>query len=623
MNLRRYSIRIRLMTGFALMVLFVAIVGFIGRKGIMNTQEIVEAGNQIKSVQSNLLKARLSVLYFMKFNDFSKSEEANSFLQESLHQIDSIRSSSMFNASTIDSLHENITNYQQALNQYTDLETAKKLIRKKWLKAGGKVSSQITFDRQINKYNKLSKDISYAHSQVQLAAWELIANPIDASGSVNEGAVKKTKSKIDKLFTIIDTNDKSTNELDASFALIKNGYKDYEQGFNQFIDNLKQQGNHLRQMQESGANVILKSNNLVEFVKTEEDRIMRAETITSVSVLFIAIVLGIIISQVISRSIVRPVKDGLQLAESLAKGELYHTYNAEGKDEISKMMTALNQMNTKLRQIVSEIISGAQQLTIASQQLNESSQSLTQGASEQAASLEEVSTTMEEMVANIEQSFSNAQSSEKQSSEALNGIKQTADESEKAMQANKLIAEKTSIVTEIATQTNILALNAAVEAARAGEQGKGFAVVAGEVRKLAERSQNAAADIVKFASESNELSSSSNKQLTDILPAISESSSQIKEISAATGEQRDAVNQINAAIQSLNQTTQQNASSSEELAANAEELSSQAVQLKSLINYFSLNEVDQLDSLPSDEIDPGIEPHYSDSEVYDDNYSTF
>ena len=257
------------------------------------------------------------------------------------------------------------------------------------------------------------------------------------------------------------------------------------------------------------------------------------------------------------------------------------------QDEIGVIARAFITAGSNLKKIITDIAISATNIAAASEQLSTTSEQLSQGANEQASSIEEVSSTMEEIAANIAQNTDNSQQTEKISTLANEGIKDVAEIASKATDAHKEIANKITIINDIAFQTNILALNAAVEAARAGEHGKGFAVVAAEVRKLAERSKISADEIVGLVDESLKYSEGAGKRMMETLPNIENTTKLVQEISAASIEQNNGASQINNAIQQMNSGTQQNAAASEQLATSSEELSSQAEQLKEMIAFFN------------------------------------
>jgi methyl-accepting chemotaxis protein len=196
---------------------------------------------------------------------------------------------------------------------------------------------------------------------------------------------------------------------------------------------------------------------------------------------------------------------------------------------------------------------------------------------------------MEEMAANIKQNADNAAQTEKIARQSATDAQMGGEAVARAVTAMQTIAEKITIVQEIARQTDLLALNAAVEAARAGEHGKGFAVVASEVRKLAERSQTAAAEISTMSSQTVKTARDAGDMLTRLVPDIKKTAELVAEISAACREQDIGGDQINQAIQQLDKVTQQNASASEEMSATSEELAAQSEQLQASIAYFRID----------------------------------
>ncbi|MET4802921.1 methyl-accepting chemotaxis protein [Bradyrhizobium sp. LB11.1] len=302
--------------------------------------------------------------------------------------------------------------------------------------------------------------------------------------------------------------------------------------------------------------------------------------------LMVAIAAALWISISISRSLGRAVG----LAGAVANGDLNQTIPSGSNDEIGDLTKSLNVMVEKLRQIVEEALTAAQNVSAGSQELSASAEQLSQGATEQASSAEEASSSMEEMASNVKQNADNANQTEKIAAQSAKDAEASGVAVGRAVQAMQTIAEKITIVQEIARQTDLLALNAAVEAARAGEHGKGFAVVASEVRKLAERSQAAAADIGTLSSETVKVAQEAGDMLSKLVPDIKKTAELVQEITAACREQDVGSSQINQAIQQLDKVGQQNASASEQVSSTSEELASQAEQLQSTISFFRIEQ---------------------------------
>ncbi len=287
-------------------------------------------------------------------------------------------------------------------------------------------------------------------------------------------------------------------------------------------------------------------------------------------------------------TLIRAMNEVTTAAETIANGDL--TVSIHERSGQDKLMQAFSAMIAGLTQTVSEIRSIANEVSAASQSISTASVQVSKGASSQAAAAEEASSSMEEMVSNIRQNADNAQQTDKIANKSAKDAQESGKSVLEAVAAMKEIANKISIIEEIARQTNLLALNAAIEAARAGEHGKGFAVVAAEVRKLAERSQKAAAEINQLSSTTLKVSEKSGEMLDKLVPDIQKTAELVQEISAASREQDTGAEQINKALQQLEQVIQQNASAAEEMASTTEELTGQSEQLVGALAFFKTGE---------------------------------
>ncbi|MDX9767058.1 MAG: methyl-accepting chemotaxis protein [Ectothiorhodospiraceae bacterium] len=313
----------------------------------------------------------------------------------------------------------------------------------------------------------------------------------------------------------------------------------------------------------------------------------------------VGIMLALVLTVLIIRQVTHSVAQALGVANALAEGDLTARIDDTGKDEMGRLLLAMKTMVDKLSNIIGDVRSASDNLSSASEQVSATAQSLSQGAGEQAESVDETSASIEQMSASITQNTENARVTDGMASKAANEAVEGGAAVQQTVSAMKNIAGKVGVIDDIAYQTNLLALNAAIEAARAGEHGKGFAVVAAEVRKLAERSREAAQEIGQLAAGSVTTAERAGRLLDEIVPSIKRTSDLVQEIAAASQEQSSGAAQINTAMHRLNRTTQQGASSSEELAATAEEMSSQAEQLQATMAFFRLSGGDAGDRMPS------------------------
>lgn len=284
----------------------------------------------------------------------------------------------------------------------------------------------------------------------------------------------------------------------------------------------------------------------------------------------------------------RGISGAVGIARSVASGDLDAKANVKSNDEIKDLVDALMQMTEKLKTVVGDVTSGARTVASASDGLSASADQLSQGAQEQASSTEETSASVEQMAANIKQNAGNTAQTENTARQAAKDAGTSGQAVGDAVKAMETIAEKIMVVQEIARQTDLLALNAAVEAARAGEHGRGFAVVASEVRKLAERSQEAATEISGLSGETVRSAQSAGELLEKLVPDIQKTAELVSEISAANNELNAGASQISDAITQLDTVTQQNTTASEEVSSAAEELSHQADRLQRSISFFKV-----------------------------------
>lgn len=311
-----------------------------------------------------------------------------------------------------------------------------------------------------------------------------------------------------------------------------------------------------------------------------------------IALLIISLVVGGLAALLTVVAISRGLAQAVAQTRRVAEGDLRSVTTKKRNDEVGDLLNALNEMILKVRDVVGNVSVAARNVASGSTEMAATSEQLSQGASEQAASTEVVSAAVEEMTANIKQSADNATATEQIAMKSAADARQSGKAVAEAVEAMQTIADRIMIVQEIARQTDLLALNAAVEAARAGEHGRGFAVVAAEVRKLAERSQTAAAEISSLSAATVRTAASAGEMLQGLVPDIEKTSALVTEISVASRELATGSTQISMSIQQLDKVTQENTAASEQLSSSATELASQSDQLAEAIGFFNVSDSD-------------------------------
>ena len=461
--------------------------------------------------------------------------------------------------------------------------------------------------RLRNQQIGLLTDLREAHGNLMLAAMDAIVDKdagqikADLMATMNQ-SIDFFGSHLDELLALADTEEEKLAVRQAGdlFPKLAQGVR---AGLVQLIQEGAVTANRLAaefsktddDLDASGERIEANLAQMLDSVREEQKEaaeysagvIAKSSTIGLV-VFFVTLAIILPVVFLIRRSVVRPLEYAVGVSNQIAGGDLTVRITAKGDDEPNQMLKAMGNMVQKLQAVVGDVKNAAskvktsadgvkdssQQVASITQQVSSGAEELSQGATEQAASAEEASSSMEEMAANIRQNADNSIETEKIAQKAAVDAREGGKAVGETVEAMKKIAQKISIIEEIARQTDLLALNAAIEAARAGEHGKGFAVVASEVRKLAERSQSAAAEISRLSTSSVDVAEGAGNMLEQIVPHIQKTAELVQEISAASNEQNTGADQINKAIQQLDQVIQQNASSSEEMASSAEELSS-------------------------------------------------
>ncbi len=617
---------VKIGSGFAVLLLIAILLGALAiwNMNSVNEQSTVLADEYVPEVEvaNNIERSCLATMYALRGYGFTAEEkflaEGRKSLEEVNHNLNlAVQLSEK--AAHLTKLKGSIDEIQSGVNEYAKLIELTVTVNQEMdknrsqLDAAAAAYMESAQKYLVHMHETFENDLAAGKGAARLA--ERVEKIRRANAVIELGnAVRilawkaQTQRSPDVLRSAYKTFPQINANIDALLAVTKRqGVKDelnavkqagaqYRLAMETFLDNWLKNEEYAKQRTELGVVVTTHSSDLAKAGVSSTERIAQ-DTVSALDSasnimiigLSVALILGVAIAAFITRMITKPIIKGVQFAETIANGDLTNRIDVSTKDEIGQLADALNQMVEKLKDVVENVQSASANVASGSQELSASSEEMSQGATEQAAAAEEASSSMEQMAANIKQNADNAMQTEKialKSSQDAQGGGKAVEETVKAM---KDIAEKISIIEEIARQTNLLALNAAIEAARAGEHGKGFAVVASEVRKLAERSQSAAAEISELSSSSVEVAETAGEMLAKMVPDIQRTAELVQEIAAASKEQDTGADQVNKAIQQLDQVIQQNAAAAEEMASTSEELNAQASQLQDTISFFKLD----------------------------------
>lgn len=544
-------------------------------------QQIIQTSLQLKDVQVNIVKLREAeknmLLWDVNQEEFYKNDNSTYLsqftgkLDDNLGLIKIIKdqrlSESFGLIKGLDQLIQLHGRYKEKFSQLSQLK------KEKGFKDYGVIGEmRIIMHRLETNYTALRAQVNVLKIRRHEKDYLLRKDPAyldlirEAANSAKAGSSSAFTADIEQYLNLLD----KLADIDGQI-----GYNETT-GLNQELARINKQ-------------IYTTTTNLIDDVNRESDAGRRYSSWLIGILIAVGTVITILAAIWIIKGINRSIQKAIKTITSVSNGELSVKIDASGQDEIGDLLVSIKKMITKLRDIVGTVVDSSNNIVEASKELSKSSQLMSDAAAQQASAAEEVSSSMEEMAANIDQNAYNAKETERIANNGSSNIEESNYLVERTLESMKLITQNISIVDEISRQTNLLALNAAVEAARAGEHGRGFAVVAAEIRRLAERSQDAAKDINEKSKMGVEMAETSSKLLGNTTPEIKKTAMLVKEISSASIEQNNGADQVNGAIQNLNQIIQQNAAIAEQMAANSQNLHSHADLMIDTVSFFKLD----------------------------------
>ncbi|MFT3740562.1 MAG: methyl-accepting chemotaxis protein [Breznakibacter sp.] len=572
MRLKDLKTRTKLALSFAVVLaacISIAAIGIYNVVAINRGHQILE---RIEETEIQLSQARLYTRTFLHLRDKQYYALSTDYVDKAIMGVDDLISKNAGDADI-----ELIEKYGKGISSYKSLMVENSLAMEKQNQS---IEIRVTMAKDIEAMVAahglpVNHPIQYYYMLTRLAGVQMFAYH-------KSDYYENAKKYIDKAIK------ESTK---GGYADLTRLLKDYQEAQETFYEAFLHMETIEAKLLDLGKSVNQTALEIRENKKASTELAQRSTISFMLVFTLIAVVLSSAAVYLLSRYLTTMIGRGAALAKTYAKGNLVFGVRSEDltlKDEIGDLVRSMVDMANKMKEVIGDVLNSAESVANSSTQISSTSQQLSEGASEQASSVEEVSSAMEEMRSNVDQNAENSHATEKIAVRSTSDLGVVVEKAQESFEATRIIAEKITIINDIAVQTNILALNAAVEAARAGEHGRGFAVVATEVRKLAEKSKTAADEIVSLAKTNLQSTEETGAQLLSIKPEIEKTTYLVQEIALSSKEQSNGAAQINNALQQLTVVTQKNAAASEELAASAEEMSLQAVRLKESVSYFNV-----------------------------------
>ena len=450
---------------------------------------------------------------------------------------------------------------------------------------------QASFRKNVHEVEALVEEQKRDNLEVLMLQMRRHEKDYMARGDVKYlQAMKDRRAEFDKILSAAGIPASSKKKISIAMDAY---YKDFftwadkNEATKTDIDNFREKVHVMEE--EMGALLVAIPDVKANFQKNYEENTQTAFTLFVVTLLFVIGVITVLCFYVL-RSIQNQLgadpSEVASIADSIAKGRLDEVRINEAA-QIGVMKSMLF-MKSALENIVREIQSNTATVASAATQISATADNISSAAEEQAASVEQTSSSAEEMRASIRQNSENSARANQISNESSQAALACGESVDETVRAMKQIAEKISVIEQIAAQTNMLSLNAAIEASRAGEYGRGFAVVAAEVRKLAELSRNSALEIASLTGQSVDIAEKAGSSLGEMIPKTVRAAELVKEISLVSEEQSVGTDQISSAVRQLDSAAQQNASASQELAATARSLTDKSAALQDAVKFFRI-----------------------------------